>query len=504
MTSFEQTHCPACDGDDFTVWAKSKTPARYVSCRVCGTLYSNPRAPRSERHAWINDTFTMSKEWMDSLEARRPALSREAALIRRYLAGGHILDIGCSAGVFFEYFPREHWKYSGVELSPATAAFARQTYRADVRVGNLRDANFPDKYFDLVTLIDTICYLEDPYRDLCEVRRILREDGILAIELPGQAYISHRIRGLVPFFLNRHWTYVDASSSYIFWPSPHSLTLLLKRCGFDVMDWCVIPSPAQNSIAEFISRSYFKMMVFLAGRYYPFLTWAPKYIYIARFAQRTVEWRKDNIPVSSIVFQKALVLHVSQIARLHYEYIFPDSQKMREIEIPLLEAYYLELIRRKDCMVYVAIHNEQVIGYCSLVSNQRKAMLMSVVKNPCIFLRSVTSIRFTNFYRYVSRKMSDEWLGQKWQGIQVRAGVEVRSIAVDEAYRGTEIGFHLLVECLQIARAKKWSSLIAWVAENNKASCRLFERAGFHIVGEKMEDTHVFRLYQIRLEDTAI
>jgi SAM-dependent methyltransferase len=289
MNSFEHTHCPVCDSNDFTVWAKSKTPARYVRCRSCGTLYANPRSPRSVRYAWINDAFAMSKEWMDALDARRPALSREAALIGRYLSRGHILDIGCSAGVFFEYFPREKWKYSGVELSPTTAEFARQTYHADVRVGTLREADFPDKYFDLVTLIDTICYLDDPYQDLCEVRRILREDGLLAIELPGLAYISHRIRGLLPFFLNGHWTHVDASSSYIFWPSPHSLTLLLKRCGFDVMDWRVIPSPAQNSITEFISRSYFKMMAFLAGRYHPFLTWSPKYIYIARFAPRTVE-----------------------------------------------------------------------------------------------------------------------------------------------------------------------------------------------------------------------
>jgi len=174
------------------------------------------------------------------------------------------------------------------------------------------------------------------------------------------------------------------------------------------------------------------------------------------------------------------------------------------VEIPLLAAYYRELTRRRDCAVYIAIHNDQVIGYCSLVSNQLKVMLMVVVKNLCLFLRSAGSLRFTNYYQYVRRKLFDEGFGQKWQDIQVRAGVEVRSIAVDEAYRGADVGLRLLVACLQEARAIKWISLIAWVAENNKASCRLFERAGFHVVGEKMEDTHVFRLYQIQLEDTAI
>jgi SAM-dependent methyltransferase/ribosomal protein S18 acetylase RimI-like enzyme len=505
MSPFEQTRCPACDGDDFTVWARSNTPARYVRCRSCGTLYATPRSPKSERQAWIKEAFTMSKDWLDTLETRRPALAMEAAFIGRYLAKGRILDIGCSTGVFFEFFPASNWQYHGVELSPATAEFARQTYRADVRVGILKEVNFPDKYFDLVTLIDTICYLEDPYQDLCEARGLLREDGILAIELPGQAYISHRIRGLLSLFLNRHWTHVDASSSYIFWPSPHSLTLLLERCGFDVIEFRVIPSPTRNSILEFVSRLYFKVMAFLAGRYHPFLTWSPKYICIARVASRAVDVKEKNNPESLVVFQKAFAVHATQVARLHYTHIFPGSQKILEreaIEISLLTAYYSELIRRKDCTVYVAIHTGGVIGYCSLVSNQLKAMLMAVVKNPRIFMRSAGSLRFTNFYQHVRRRLFDEGLGQKWQDIQVRAGVEIRSIAVNEAYRGADIGFRLLVACMQEAHVRKWNSLMAWVAENNTASRRLFERAGFLMVGKKVENSNVVRLYQIRLEYT--
>ena len=282
MNSFEQTRCPVCDRDDFTRWAGSKTQANYVCCRACGTLYANPRSPRNERHAWINDTFTTSKMWAEAMEARRPALALESAFIQQHITQGRILDIGCSTGLFFEFFPKSNWQYSGIELAPATAAFAQQTYHADVRVGMLREANFPNGYFDLVTLIDTICYIEDPFQDLCEARRILKDNGFLAIELPGQAYIMQRIRGLLPLLLNGHWTHVDPSSSYIFWPSPGSLALLLKRCGFEILDWHVIPSPKRASLGNFTSNSYFSILSFLSARSRSFLTWAPKYICIAR------------------------------------------------------------------------------------------------------------------------------------------------------------------------------------------------------------------------------
>ncbi len=287
MNPFEKTRCPACERDDFKVYGGGQQDkARYVHCRACGTLYANPRSPRSERHAWINDAFTMSNKWSDMMESRRPALALDADFIKRYLSQGRILDIGCSTGLFFESFPQSNWQHFGVELSPATAAFARQTYNADVRVGTLLDANFPDCHFDLVTLIDTVCYMENPYQDLCESRRILRTEGYLAIELPGLAYISQRIRGLLPLLLNGHWTHVDPSSSYIFFPSPASLAMLLKRCGFEILDWHVIPSPKRGSMGNFLSRAYFSLLSFLSAWSPSFLTFAPKIICIARAGRK--------------------------------------------------------------------------------------------------------------------------------------------------------------------------------------------------------------------------
>ena len=40
--------------------------------------------------------------------------------------------------------------------------------------GDLIQAEFPEAYFDLVTMLDMIYYLDDPKANLLEVRRILK------------------------------------------------------------------------------------------------------------------------------------------------------------------------------------------------------------------------------------------------------------------------------------------------------------------------------------------
>lgn len=282
MNRFEEINCPSCNNSDFVIWAKSKTPARYVKCRICGTIYASPRPTIEARRTWINDAFTLSREWEVAMEARRGALGLGSAFIKRYITKGRMLDIGCSTGLFFEFFPSERWERYGVELSPSTAEYARRSHRADVRVGDLRTANFPAQSFDLVTLIDTICLLDDPYQDICESRRILRTGGFVAIELPGLAYISQRIRGILPLLLNGNWIQVDPASSYTYWPSPQSLKLLLQRCGFEPVGWCVIPSPRRDSLADLFSNVHYKVAVFLSRLHPHFLTWAPKYLFLAR------------------------------------------------------------------------------------------------------------------------------------------------------------------------------------------------------------------------------
>jgi SAM-dependent methyltransferase len=185
--------------------------------------------------------------------------------------------------MLFEWFCSPAWERYGVEVSPSAAAHAAQTYQAQVFSGTVTEAKYPAAYFDLVTMIDMLYYVDDPAQDLREVAQILKPNGLLAIELTGQAYQLTRSRGLLSLALDRRWTRLHTDSAYLYWFSPAGLEKLLTQSGFEVIDWQIISSPRRaNRITGHISALYFRTMEWTAQRMRRALTWAPKYLCIAR------------------------------------------------------------------------------------------------------------------------------------------------------------------------------------------------------------------------------
>lgn len=203
-------------------------------------------------------------------------------MIQKHVLHGRMLDIGCSIGAFFEFFPKPDWETYGVEFSPSAAAYAAKTYGSHVHVGTLLSASYPDKYFDLITLIDTLYYIDDPVAELCEVRRVLKPQGLLAVEIAGQSYALWRNYGIVPRVLDKRWSRADSDSSYIFWFNPTSLSRLLEKCGLQVIDWYIVASPRRSSrMLNFMANAHYQTMQVLTKLSPKLLTWAPKYVCLA-------------------------------------------------------------------------------------------------------------------------------------------------------------------------------------------------------------------------------
>ncbi len=279
----ETVLCPVCEHGRSRVWLDDGRPTRYVRCLGCGTVYASPRSSHGVRCDWLNTTFSLNDEIFKLTASRRPALLREANLIQQCVHAGRLLDVGCSVGAFFDFFSPDRWERHGVELVPSAARYAAEIYQADVKVGSLRDACFPDAQFDLATLIDTLYYLDDPAAELTEIHRILKPGGWLAVEIPGQAYMLWRNYGLLPWLLEKRWSRAPTDSSYIYWFNPRALQQLLAKCNFQACAWYVIPSPQHRNIfLDSIAGLHFALLDALSKRSLRSLTWAPKYLCLAR------------------------------------------------------------------------------------------------------------------------------------------------------------------------------------------------------------------------------
>ena len=90
---------------------------------------------------------------------------------------GRIVDIGCGLGYFLSALPNSFEKH-GVELSEYASKEAR-------KYGEIRKTlYYPRHYFDTVVSMHVIEHIEKPENFIKQIRKILRDNGMLIIGTP--------------------------------------------------------------------------------------------------------------------------------------------------------------------------------------------------------------------------------------------------------------------------------------------------------------------------------
>jgi SAM-dependent methyltransferase len=201
------------------------------------------------------DIFRNYEGWPGGLSggaADRCEIMRGIArsILARKPGGGRLLDVGCANGMFFDVMrsesesaarrhapvaggrgclPPTPWRFCGVEPDPKWQGIFQPG--VDISVQPLRARHFPDDFFDVITVLDALYYLPEPDKELTEIARILKADGLFVFDIPGLWYL--RMRGIIGRFFKLQRTRLF--TSYPFYFSPRSLTLLLKNAGLKIV-----------------------------------------------------------------------------------------------------------------------------------------------------------------------------------------------------------------------------------------------------------------------------
>ena len=257
--SFESVNCLLCGEDATETLVTDGTPARIVRCKNDWFVYLSPRPTYSHIRAFHHQFVRQDNlELFDSY--RRRTLEREARTIQQLKRPGKLLDIGCATGTFLGHFRAPPWRLHGVEPAPVGAELARTRAGADVFCGTLREAVYPSKYFDVVTVLDAFFYFPAPLRELGEIRRILKDDGLLAIEIPGFRYRKVRDRGLICYLADGRWSRISPRNPDLYYFSPATLKALLDNAGFRIRQ--VIPQQAptrRNPLLQCMNHLHFNL-----------------------------------------------------------------------------------------------------------------------------------------------------------------------------------------------------------------------------------------------------
>lgn len=208
---------------DFTVYGELCEHPRIVRCRNCSLVYVNPRDDVDALHG-LYQSMTV-ESYLEEGRSREATFRSSINLISNYMSAGNVLDIGCSAGLFLKMLPKTYEAY-GLEPCMSAAHIAQQQFGKRIICGTVRNTEFEDEFFNLVTMWDVVEHLESPRRALLKAHRWTRTGGFLVLVTPDFGSLTARVMGTRwPHLIRQH----------LFYFTKATLEKLLASVGYEIV-----------------------------------------------------------------------------------------------------------------------------------------------------------------------------------------------------------------------------------------------------------------------------
>lgn len=177
-----------------------------VSCRTCGFVYTNPKIAISIDNGF--SFYANPKEYHSSCCADPLKIfNNTLSLIEEFVKHkGRLLDIGAGKGEFLSAAKGCGWEVYGVEPSGNFVQYAKEEYGVDIKNCNLEQAGFSDNFFDVVTLNMALEHIDEPSYLLPIIHKVLKEDGLLYVEVPNMDSGLLKLINLCYRFSGRDWS----------------------------------------------------------------------------------------------------------------------------------------------------------------------------------------------------------------------------------------------------------------------------------------------------------
>ena len=210
----------------FLYAAGDRARGNIVRCRHCGLVYATPRdknvAAIYENSADDNFYLRTGAERKEAFVCLLDELEVISGLAEKR---GKLLDVGCGYGFFLDIAKERGWEEYGCELGRNQSSFAAKNHS---RVFNkeLSDCGFPENFFDAIALYDVLEHLTSPSAFIKIIRKILKTEGWLVINMPNFSSWSSKIMG-------RFWHGLARMHLYYF--TPKTIRKFLSENNFKIV-----------------------------------------------------------------------------------------------------------------------------------------------------------------------------------------------------------------------------------------------------------------------------
>lgn len=137
-----------------------------------------------------------------------------------------VLDVGCGNASLISILAGKGYEVSGTEIAPETN-FANTKIIPKICRKELADCGFPNESFDIITMWHTLEHFAETEKYLAEANRILKDGGVLIIEVPNFNSWGTRLT-------KNNWFHLDVPR-HLFHFTSETLGNLLDYGGFEVL-----------------------------------------------------------------------------------------------------------------------------------------------------------------------------------------------------------------------------------------------------------------------------
>lgn len=180
--------CNLCGSRDFDALDLGEPVARTgrnVLCSNCGLIFHAPAMSAEAMRAFYAAEY--SGEYSASETIGRDLARQRLAVLKQRIAldrAAPVLEIGCAQGEFLAEIGALGIAAEGVEPSRAMAEYGRSAYGLKVLDGVYDDLPERPAWYGLICLFHVLEHVADPLATLRRIRRELRPDGHLLLEVP--------------------------------------------------------------------------------------------------------------------------------------------------------------------------------------------------------------------------------------------------------------------------------------------------------------------------------
>jgi len=214
--------CILCDRDNSGIFVQHEN-FEILRCRNCGLYYQYTPQSFESLEAIYNNIYDENPHALANKKyyfMRAKTQYDDIVMFRN--KKGRVLEIGCSYGTLMEFFIKNNWEATGIDISENAIRYARLK---GLDCHKATPEQFKSEHkFDVVILSNVLEHLENPLHSLEIIKNWLTESGFIYIRVPNSESV------VLP---SRRQSFLGDMKSFehLFYFSKNNLKVLIEKAG---------------------------------------------------------------------------------------------------------------------------------------------------------------------------------------------------------------------------------------------------------------------------------